>query len=52
MQSELHDRVPLENELNKQWDEERRLLNNHQVIEQEDALHDTQLYNIFARRTE
>tara|TARA_B100000123_G_scaffold272477_1_gene255355 strand:- start:5358 stop:5996 length:639 start_codon:yes stop_codon:yes gene_type:complete len=35
MQSELHDRVPLENELNKQWDEERRLLNNHQVIEQE-----------------
>ena len=35
MQSERDNTVPLEDELNKHWDEERRLLNNHQVIQQE-----------------
>ena len=41
MQSELNNMVPLENELNKQWDEERRLLNNHEVIQQE-SMHSIQ----------
>ena len=41
MQTELENITPLEDELNKQWNEERRLLNNHEVIQQE-AMHSIQ----------
>tara|TARA_Y100001970_G_scaffold280579_1_gene389795 strand:- start:21 stop:647 length:627 start_codon:yes stop_codon:yes gene_type:complete len=38
MQSEINNQYPLDDEINKQWCEERRLLNNNEAIEQEPML--------------
>jgi len=38
MQSDLNNHYPLDNDIDKQWCEERRLLNNNQAIEQEPML--------------
>ena len=38
MQSEINNQYPVDEEINKQWCEERRLLNNNEAIEQEPML--------------